>query len=347
MKKRTTGTTASPNPARGPSLYSVDVPGKDPLDGLSILGALEPARSRSRVGRRGLLVLLTVLLLLPATYLVATSSFLRQSMPLLAFATPGVKGETVMKSESAKVAVAPSVTIAPASTPPAANAEEASTATIVADASAAKPEPAGAATATAPSVEPAAVQISTITAPEVELASEVSKQAMPAVASASPAKSPRWKETKEPAPASAARSKRPEPRHAAVAQAHAPVIAAKDSKNKENKSRDSKDKDVDLIAALLTHISSRPDSANKEGTQKPSGTSASSLSTSEALARQEKRRAPSRDIVVQTAGETKESLISRCRSLGFVEGELCRIRICAGSWGTDPACSMDSGVRGD
>jgi outer membrane biosynthesis protein TonB len=345
MKKRTTGTTASPHPARGPSLYSGDAPGKDPLDGLSILGALEPARSRSRVGRRGVLVMLTVLLLLPATYLVATSSVLRQSIPLLALATPGVNSESVMKSVNAKVPAEPSVTPVPVSTPAPATAEEASAATIVADASAVKPELVGA--AAAPPAEPPSVQIPTVMAPEVEQPSEASRQAVPAVASVSPEKSPRRKETKEPAQASTARPKRPESRHAAVAQARPPVIAAKDSKNKESKSKDGKDKDVDLIAALLTHISPRPGSANKEGSQKASGTSASSLSPAQALARQEKNRPTSRDIVVQTAGETKESLISRCRSFGFLEGELCRIRICSGSWGTDPACSMDSGVRGD
>jgi hypothetical protein len=291
------------------------------------------------MGRRGVLVLLTVLLLLPATYLVATSSALRQSIPLLALAGPGIKSETIVKSESAEVPLTPSSTTASASTPPAPAAEEASAATIVADAPAAIPEPTDA--AAVPNAQPGPVQVATVMAPQVEQPLEASKQATAAVAAATPVKSARRKEAKEPASPSTARSKRPEARHTAVAKAHAPAIVAKESKGK-----DSKDKDVDLIAALLNHISSRPGPASKDFTQKSAGTSSSSLSQADALGRQGKR-APSRDIVVQTAGETKESLISRCRSLGFLEGELCRIRICSGSWGTDPACSMESGVRGE
>ena len=45
-----------------------------------------------------------------------------------------------------------------------------------------------------------------------------------------------------------------------------------------------------------------------------------------------------RDIVVRTAGQSTEALVKRCRALGLLEGELCRVRICSGLWGSDPAC---------
>jgi len=32
------------------------------------------------------------------------------------------------------------------------------------------------------------------------------------------------------------------------------------------------------------------------------------------------------------------SLLQRCRQLGLIEGMLCRARICAGRWDSDPAC---------
>ena len=45
-----------------------------------------------------------------------------------------------------------------------------------------------------------------------------------------------------------------------------------------------------------------------------------------------------RDIVIRTSGQSTEALVKRCRALGLLEGELCRIRICSGLWGSDPAC---------
>ena len=45
-----------------------------------------------------------------------------------------------------------------------------------------------------------------------------------------------------------------------------------------------------------------------------------------------------RDIVVRNVEQSTESLVKRCRALGFLEGELCRLRICSGLWGIDPAC---------
>ena len=54
-----------------------------------------------------------------------------------------------------------------------------------------------------------------------------------------------------------------------------------------------------------------------------------------------------RDIVVRNAGQSTEALVKRCRALGFLEGELCRIRICSGLWGSDPACPNNNNRASD
>lgn len=46
-----------------------------------------------------------------------------------------------------------------------------------------------------------------------------------------------------------------------------------------------------------------------------------------------------RDIVVRRPSDSTGALVGRCRELGLIEGELCRMRICSGMWGMDPACS--------
>lgn len=90
----------------------------------------------------------------------------------------------------------------------------------------------------------------------------------------------------------------------------------------------SKDKDVDLIAALLSHVvHSRTGSASEKGPGVSGGSTVS-----------KRAQEPARDIVLQSSGESTESLVRRCQNLGFLEGQLCRIRICSGLWGVDPAC---------
>lgn len=50
------------------------------------------------------------------------------------------------------------------------------------------------------------------------------------------------------------------------------------------------------------------------------------------------RSAPPRDVVLRKEEEETASLLQRCRQLGLIEGMLCRARICAGRWDSDPAC---------
>ncbi len=108
-----------------------------------------------------------------------------------------------------------------------------------------------------------------------------------------------------------------------------------------------KDGDVDLIAALLSQVS-RPNTTDKnvprKSTETPSAKVRSAVGESSS-AKREKYGESNRDIVVaRTSNESTEALVKRCRALGFFEGELCRMRICSGRWGTDPACPGNSRV---
>ncbi|MEN3362913.1 MAG: hypothetical protein V7606_187 [Burkholderiales bacterium] len=342
MKTRTTGTTSNPDPSRGPSLYSPEMQGKDPLEGLSILSALDGAPSRPRFGGMRLVALITVVLLLPVTYLVATSSALRQSIPMLALASakPGKAAEPV----------------APPGPPPEAAiaapviAEQTNVATITAELPAITPAFQEAVAEIKREEAPPQIQKTVITARELEPANTPGPAApgVPAVttegvpssvagATSADAKKTQRKGTKDTPPTAISRAKRAETKHAAVSQPPAPANLSRDG--------DKNDKDVDLIAALLTHLS-RPGAQNKDAISRPSGTSSSTAGHASFAGKNDKRT-PSRDIVEPKGGESKASLISRCRSLGFLEGELCRIRICSGSWGTDAACSTGTAARVD
>lgn len=91
-------------------------------------------------------------------------------------------------------------------------------------------------------------------------------------------------------------------------------------------SKGSKDGDVDLIAALLNRVASRsPPAARDSG-------------------RKERKADSGHDIVVRNSADTTENLLNRCKSLGLLEGELCKLRICSGRWGVDPFCGESAQV---
>jgi hypothetical protein len=97
------------------------------------------------------------------------------------------------------------------------------------------------------------------------------------------------------------------------------------------------DRDVDLIAALLTRVSSA-DTAEKpakNASSTKSGNVPSRQKNSSVASSGEK---PNPALVLNPAHESLGSLVRRCRTLGLVEGELCRLRTCSGSWGKDAAC---------
>lgn len=99
-----------------------------------------------------------------------------------------------------------------------------------------------------------------------------------------------------------------------------------------------KDKDVDLIAALLAHVSPTASAAPEKKTARIKTPADARTMPASATPRRERNLKTNRDIVTRDSAESLESLVNRCRSLGFFEGELCRLRICSGMWGKDPAC---------
>lgn len=130
-------------------------------------------------------------------------------------------------------------------------------------------------------------------------------------------------ESKESAPAVKGNTAMPVKKRESKPTPHASATLAK----RATPAGAGKDKDVDLMAALLAYVS--PGGApGKEVKQK----------AAEAAGKQDKRAGANHDIVVRSAGEPTDVLVKRCRELGFIEGELCRLRICSGLWGKDPAC---------
>ncbi len=101
----------------------------------------------------------------------------------------------------------------------------------------------------------------------------------------------------------------PAPQAAAAAQhkPHAPTrqAAARAAPLKPRPGAAAGDSDVTLLAAIVAHG---------------------------------QRSEPPRDVVLRKDEEETASLLQRCRQLGLIEGMLCRARICAGRWDSDPAC---------
>ena len=134
--------------------------------------------------------------------------------------------------------------------------------------------------------------------------------------SAAPAPGPSPAEMPAPAPAAAtiineAPAAEPAPPVAAAAAAqhkqHAPgrQAAARAAPVKPRPDAAAGDSDVTLLAAIVSHG---------------------------------QRSEPPRDVVLRKDEEETASLLQRCRQLGLIEGMLCRARICAGRWDSDPAC---------
>lgn len=121
---------------------------------------------------------------------------------------------------------------------------------------------------------------------------------------------------------------------AVASQSEAAATSAKTGQALGNKpglqAKREKDADVTLIAALLSRTGSSGASTDvqKETTSPPKSTGKIAANRGDAK----------RDVVVRNGNESTASLLKRCAALGFIEGELCRFRICSGRWGSDPAC---------
>lgn len=105
------------------------------------------------------------------------------------------------------------------------------------------------------------------------------------------------------------------------------------------------DSDVDLIEALVRHVD-RKSIAEQGRVAMESSNSRPPISAA-ATAAVATQHDPKRDIVEVSPNSTTADLVRRCKALGFLEGELCRWRICGNLWGTDPACPSGSGSTGD
>lgn len=113
-----------------------------------------------------------------------------------------------------------------------------------------------------------------------------------------------------------------------------------------SKTNAGKDKDVDLIAALLSHVANGAKAPAAEPS-KHAVVPSQPARTSPPVAKRDQKTTVNRDVVTAAPGESIESLVKRCRALGFVEGELCRLRVCSGLWGKDTACPSTSVGQSD
>ncbi|WP_443113014.1 hypothetical protein [Herbaspirillum seropedicae] len=113
--------------------------------------------------------------------------------------------------------------------------------------------------------------------------------------------------------------------------------AAREEKRK--KAAEAKnDSDVDLIKALVA----RTPEADRKSQARDSAAGASSRKLAQGDTNAPAKHAGGRnvDVVERSGKESTESLLQRCHALGFIEGELCRWRICSGRWDTDAACKV-------
>lgn len=106
---------------------------------------------------------------------------------------------------------------------------------------------------------------------------------------------------------------------------------AKSERKSAQQTTKNPDKDVELIAALLSHLSG-PAKRKNEVNSRPRAKDESDSLKHTRPADQNK------EVVMRDSGEPLDSLVKRCKALGMIEGELCRLRICSGMWGKDPAC---------
>lgn len=116
-----------------------------------------------------------------------------------------------------------------------------------------------------------------------------------------------------------------------------PVSRQSNSKEKQKNgdSTANSDSDVNLLEAIVAHSTGADLDANK----KPSAKQKNSSKKSQVSPKENTKTASrNTDIVERKPGDSTEGLLQRCRQLGFIEGELCRWRICSGLWSVEPAC---------
>jgi hypothetical protein len=142
--------------------------------------------------------------------------------------------------------------------------------------------------------------------------------------------------------------------------AHAATVSNNSSQNRQTTKNDRKavkqvndsseakpDRDVSVLAALIAHenesLAGRTGTGNVE--QRPGNKSRQSVKSRSTQTSRTARveSEPGRDIVERKPNDSSESLLWRCKQLGFIEGQLCRWRICSGRWDSDDACKASAG----
>jgi hypothetical protein len=166
-----------------------------------------------------------------------------------------------------------------------------------------------------PAPAPAAAEIVNDTLAQSQLAPATPRQswldAVPALAPPAPPLPPPSSKSRPARPhaAQAAHSRRVVLHYPAVPTPHQPAAPA------PSPTVPAPDSDVVLLTALVAH-------ANK---QAPPLAKAPAPAATDPLA-----GGSNRDVVLPKENESTESLLQRCKQLGFIEGMLCRSRICAG-----------------
>jgi hypothetical protein len=152
----------------------------------------------------------------------------------------------------------------------------------------------------------------------------------------------------------------PSPPNESVATSSGQTVLSERSETKTNKASTTKtkngkvetamatapgDRDASLLAALVAYGEGKPATdANSRAaatSSKSSGSKSSNTPTTIAQA-DSHHFDPKRDVVVREPSVSTTELVRRCKTLGFVEGLLCRMRVCSNQWGKDPACPQDS-----
>lgn len=99
------------------------------------------------------------------------------------------------------------------------------------------------------------------------------------------------------------------------------------------------DRDASLLAALVAYGEGKPAAEiNANATAMKSQSGDAKPATGTPTLAQSGQFDPKRDVVLRSPNVSTIELVRRCRTLGFVEGLLCRNRVCANLWGKDPAC---------
>jgi hypothetical protein len=147
-------------------------------------------------------------------------------------------------------------------------------------------------------------------------------------------------------PAKTVPSEQPEPKTAKVPATKNTPAKAKNTKEESVATGAApSDRDASLLAALVAYGEGKPaPDINKQAVpitgKSPSGKPSGGKTTVAQAG--DGQFDPKRDVVVRESDVSTTELVRRCKTLGFFESLLCRMRVCSNLWGKDPACPQSS-----